>query len=178
MKPNIHFILSNGAGLHADDLKHLLDKSYESKPSDYGDFIVDKQLSGKRFQVYHNPKTGQVVYSHRGTASLQDWYHDFTHSLLNDTSNARFRYAAEAQKRAYEKYSQMPGVQQHITIGHSLGSKLSQHAATPDSEILTHNGLVTPYDLFKKSNPNQVDIRTKSDVVSVLNKNKKLISKL
>ena len=167
-----------GSGLHADDLKGLLNKSYEKTPTDYKDFVVDKELSGQRVQVYYNKKTNQVIVAHRGTAGIVDWLTDLRTSLFNDTSNKRFDYSKNQQKKAYEKYSALNPDVKFVTIGHSLGAKLAKHASDGKDEIITLNGLSTPFDALTKThnhNPNQLDIRTSYDIPSILNTNKNKI---
>ena len=48
-------------GIQSDDLQEILKKSYDSKPSDHGDYKIDHSLSGTRAQVYTNDKTGKVI---------------------------------------------------------------------------------------------------------------------
>ena len=162
--PHVFHTLS-GKGLPADILKNLLAKSYDKNLSDYKDFVVDKELSGQRVQVYKNHKTGQVVVAHRGTQGIHDWITDLRYGL-GDTSGARFKHSKKIQAAAENKY----GAHNVTTIGHSLGSQLAEKAGGNSKEIITLNKPVSPYDLLfgKKVADNQTDVKTAYDPVSVL----------
>jgi hypothetical protein len=110
-----------GGSLTAADLEHLLRKSYDSELSNHNDFHVDKDLSDKRVQVYHNPHTKQTVVAHRGTKDLSDWLTNVRYAL-GDESDHRFQHSKNIQQAAEGKY----GTQNLTTIGHSLGAKLDQ----------------------------------------------------
>lgn len=155
----------NGGSLQGDDLQNLLANSYNEELSDHNDFIVDKELSGRRVQVYHNPQTGQAVTVHRGTQGLKDWGTDLQ-LALGMKNNKRFKHAEKIQQKANEKY----GEQNMTTTGHSLGAYLAEHTGGNSKETITYNKPTTPLDIFnkKKFNKNQFDIRTSKDAVSFL----------
>jgi hypothetical protein len=162
---HIQYIIG-GKGLNGNDLTQLLYKSYEKTPVDHENFKVDPTLSGQRVKVYHNQDTNQVVIAHRGTSDLNDWYTNLRYSLLNDTSSKRFEHSKNIEQQARKKYG--PSVN-YISIGHSLGAKLAENTSDPNNEVITYNGATTPFDVYKqKTNDNQYNIRTDSDVVSVL----------
>lgn len=148
-----------GSGLAAQDLKELLNRSYNKTPSSYGQFIVDPSLSGRRVQVYRNAATGQVVVAHRGTEGIHDWLTDLRYGTLGAQDSARFQHSNRIQKLAEQKYG--PDI---ITIGHSLGGVLAE--ANGRGEVLTLN---KPAGFGSaKPNPRQVDIRSSMDPVSSL----------
>jgi hypothetical protein len=155
---------SNGKGLNVGDLKTILHKSYDKKQSNHNDFIIDRNLSGRRAQVYHNPKTNQVVISHRGTDSLQDWLTNLRVGLLNDKSSERFKHAKRIQDEAHKKY----GDKEYVTVGHSLGKNIAETVANKNDEVIGYNGYTTPYDLLKKENKKHHNVRTSKDVASAL----------
>lgn len=140
------------------DIQGLLAKSYEKKLSDFGDFQVDKSLSGGKVQVYYNPKTGQAVVVHRGSDGSKDW-------LVNDTGllvgyrGKRFRHAQEIQDKAEEKY----GAANVTTLGHSLGAKIAEEVGKKSKEVITLN---KPTVDTKKVSDKQFDIRASTDIVS------------
>jgi hypothetical protein len=157
--------VNKGKGLKTKDFKALLNKSYDSKISNHDDFIVDKDLSGKRVQVYHNPKNNQVVISHRGSQGIHDWINNIRVGLFNDKSSNRFKHSKNIQQQAYNKY----GLDnKYVTIGHSLGSNIAKTVSKPNDEVIGYNGYTTLYD---KPKNNQYDIRTNNDVASFLLKN-------
>lgn len=155
---------TKGGSLSAKDLKNLLNKSYDKKTSDYGDFKVDKSLSGQRVQVYHNPKTGQVVVAHRGTQGIHDIGNDIKYLFGSDLKDTkRYKHSENIQKKAEEKY----GKENISTIGHSLGAKLSE-VGKDTKEIINLNKATGIQDLGKKTPKNEYNVRTKLDPVSAL----------
>ena len=159
--------VSTGAGLEAPDFKRLLEKSYEPTIDDHNDFQVDRSLSGKRVQVYHNPTTNQTVVTHRGSQGIHDWITNYRYGVKDDTSSNRFKHSAKISKEALNKYGQS----EIIHIGHSLAKKLAEASAEPDQEVLGYNGASTVYDRFKKPRPNTTNVRNKDDIVSMLERN-------
>jgi hypothetical protein len=154
-----------GGKLTSTDLQYFLKKSYDKKHSNYKDFVLDKELTGQRVQVYYNPKTNQAVVVHRGTQGLNDWVTDARYAL-GDTSSTRFQHSANIQAKAEKKY----GATNVTSIGHSLGSQLAQKSSGKKvKEIITLNKPVNANDIIWHSVPqNQTDIRTSFDPVSVL----------
>jgi hypothetical protein len=151
----------HGGEINANNLQQLLKKSYAKKLDNYGDFIVDKQLSGQRVQVYHNPKTNQTVVSHRGTQGTKDVFTDIG-LAMGFKNNKRFKHAEKIQKQAENKY----GKNNVSTIGHSLGAAIAEKVGGKSKEIITYNKGATLFD--KPIQNNQTDIRTDRDVISFL----------
>jgi len=157
-------MIKQGGALSSKELQHFLSESYNKKHKDYKDFEFDKDLSGKKTQVYFNPKTGQSVVVHRGTATMTDWMTDAQYALGN-TNTKRFRHAQDIQRKAESKY----GGKNVSTIGHSLGAKASELVGQNSKEILTLNKPVTLRDvLYTKVPKMQTDIRTTYDPISLL----------
>ena len=154
-----------GGKLAAHDMSDLLAASYDKKIHDVGDFKIDRQLSGQRAQVYYNPKTGQAVVVHRGTAGMHDWITD-ARMLFGDKKSKRFKHGEKVQKEAEQKY----GKNIVTTIAHSLGSAIAERVGQDSHEVLTLNKPVTPKDLIKgkKVSDKQYDVRTAYDPVSIL----------
>jgi hypothetical protein len=153
-----------GGKLSASDLKNLLNASYEKTPSNVGDWVVDKSLSGQRAQVYQNSKTGQVVVAHRGSASIQDFGNDLKYVLGSDLKDTkRYKHAEKVQKEAEAKY----GADKVTTIGHSLGSLLDE-VGKNSHEIISLNKPIGLQDRGKDLLPNETAVRTERDPVSIL----------
>jgi hypothetical protein len=153
-----------GCGLPAGDLKELLSRSYNKKPSSFGDYKLDSQLSGQRGQVYYNEKLGKAVVVHRGTKGIQDMITDVRYTL-GDKSSKRFKKAKSIQEQANAKY----GKENVITAGHSLGSVLGETAVKgKDQELITLNKPVGLADIGKTIGKKQTDIKTTRDPVSFL----------
>ena len=161
-------IATTGNGLEVPDFKRLLEKSYEPTVDDYNDFLVDKELSGKRVQVYYNPNTKQTVVTHRGSQGIHDWINNFRYGVFNDTSSKRFKHSEKIARLAEQRYG---GDSEIINIGHSYGAKLANTVAKPDQEVLSYNGATTVYDRFKQPRKRTTHVRNQDDVVSVLANN-------
>ena len=156
--------MTKGGALSAKDLKTLLNKSYDKKPKDHGDWKVDKSLSGQRVQVYHNPKTNETVVAHRGTKGIHDIGNDIKYLFGSDLKDTkRYKHSENIQKLAEEKY----GSKNISTIGHSLGAKLSE-VGRNTKEIINLNKATGIQDLGKKTPENEYNVRTKLDPVSAL----------
>jgi hypothetical protein len=168
MKERIEYFYEhkNGGSLKAKDLRKFIKNSYENKLQDHEDYKVDKQLSGKRVQVYRNDNNNHTVITHRGTSGFQDILTD-AKMLLGFKNNNRFNHAKKIQKQAEEKYKDA----KITTIGHSLGKQLAADAMSnnPNSELITVNGAELPFNNSKRKT-NQTDIRSSADPVSILNK--------
>lgn len=162
----------NGGSLSSKDLENMLSGSYDKNLDDKDNFIIDKNLSGKRVKVYHNPDTGQTVVSHRGTANLKDWGTDIGMALGYEGGN-RFKQSKKVQRKAENKY----GTENLTTIGHSLGARMAEKYGQRGDEVITLNKPIIPRTFGNKISKNQYDIRTENDPVSALHllqKNKKM----
>jgi hypothetical protein len=153
-----------GGSLTAQETKDLLNSSYNKKNKDYGDYKIDKSLSGKRTKVYYNEKENKPVVVHRGTASIQDIGTDI--GLAFGHRGKRFNHAKKIQKKAEKKY----GTENLHTLGHSLGGIVAEEVGGNSKNIITLNKAVTPLELNRKNGKNQTDIKTSNDPVSMLNK--------
>ncbi|QIG59349.1 hypothetical protein [Dishui Lake virophage 2] len=155
-----------GGKLSLGNLKGLLNKSYDSKkPKNYQEFEVDKELSGQRVQVYKNPKTGQVIVSHRGTQGIHDIGNDLKYALGMDLSKTkRFKHAEDIQRKAEAKY----GAENISTIGHSLGAKIARDVGQNTKEVIQLNPAYNIPDAKKKTSEKTHTIRTQYDPVSFL----------
>lgn len=156
-----------GGSLKSNDLKLLLNASYDKKLNDVKDFKVDKKLSGQRVKVFRNDKTGQTVVSHRGTnGKIHDLITD-GHLLFDNLKNTnRFKHSKKIHQKAVDKY----GRDGLISIGHSLSGQLAEKTAKGKNEVITLNKPVIPADIIKnrRVSKNQTDIRTSGDAVSLL----------
>jgi hypothetical protein len=153
-----------GGSLTALETKDLLNSSYNKKNKDYGEYKIDKNLSGKRTKVYFNEKENKPVVVHRGTASIQDVGTDI--GLAFGHRGKRFAHAKKIQKKAEKKY----GTDNLHTLGHSLGGIVAEEVGGKSKNVITLNKAVTPWELNRKNGPNQTDIKTSNDPVSMLNK--------
>jgi hypothetical protein len=160
----LHNYSVHGGKLKVKDIKHFLQKSYDKNLENHNGYNVDKELSGKRVQVYHNPNENHTVVVHKGTDSIHDWITDLKMGFGNKNTT-RFKHSKKIQNQAENKYINS----KLSTLGHSLGSKLAEESSkNPNNEIITLNNPTLLSDLVKKPKQNQYDIRTKLDPVSIL----------
>lgn len=156
----------SGGDLTPNELADLLKKSYSSSIDNVGDLDVDRELSDKASQVYHNPKTNENVIVHTGSNNVGDWISNLGYAIGIEPS---FEHRRETQKRAEEKYGD-----NLTTIGHSRGALGAEKIAKPNSKVITYNKPTNFTDwinsFFGKTNtnPNQTDIVSKHDIVSAL----------
>lgn len=158
------FYTFTGAGLKMSTLKNMLSNSYSRKNNNIDGYEVDKQLSGERVQVHHNPTTNHTVVTHRGTASANDWITN-ARLLLGDKNSERFKHSKRISEEAHKKYEGS----QFTQIGHSLGSELARESNKKhNDETLTLNRAFTPKMLMEKQKDNEHHIRSQYDPISIL----------
>jgi hypothetical protein len=159
-KSNLH-----GGKVLVNDLYSMIKNGYTENKNDYiNGYEMDKDLSGNRAQVYHNPETNHTVVSHRGTQGMQDYITDLCYALVNDKHSKRFQHAKDIQQQAENKY----GADNVTSIGHSLAKALANEAGQNSKEIIMLNGATTPYNLFDKQKSNEYHVRTELDPISLL----------
>ena len=149
--------------MNYNQLKTVLSSTYKDNKTAQKDlkgkgFTLDKDLSGKRAKVFVDDKTGQAYVAHRGTNSIQDVFTD-AGLLFGIKDGKRIRHAKQVRQQAQEKYGSIN------SLGHSLGGYLAENSGNKNGTVITYNkasiGEV-------KENPNQFDIRTQRDLVSIL----------
>lgn len=154
-----------GGKIAVKNIKGLLKKSYSDDLGDYNDYILDKELSDPRVQVYKKKGTNEAAVVHRGTKGLNDYLTDLQLTLGFDISNTeRAKHSKKIQKEAEHKY----GKTNISTLGHSLGSKLASDVGQDSKEIININKAVAPQDLYKKQSDKEFNIRSSGDPVSAL----------
>ncbi len=158
------FEKDEGAGLPASDIKNLLNKSYDKNPESYGDYEVDKSLSGQRVQVYYNPLIKKAIVVHRGTASIQDWGTNLW--MAFGIKGKRYNQAKKIQNAAEAKY----GKKNVITMGHSQGGRWAELLGRDTGEVITLNKPTLPLDILTRDKvpKNQTDVKASRDPVSLL----------
>jgi len=143
------------------EARSFLKQSYNKNLANVGTFEVDKSLSGKRVQVYHDKNSNSTKIVHTGTNSLSDWITNSRY-LMGNTSGKRFQHADKIQRQAEAKY----GTDKTETLGHSIGAKLSEQVGGRSQYVTTLNKPVAPIDFGKKIKKNQTDYKTTLDPVS------------
>ncbi len=109
-------ILIQGKALSSRTLKQALTNSYGAKRTKEGfdGYQPASNLTDTEAQVYYNPKTQQVIVSHRGTQGFGDVFQDVAYATTG-YKGRRFKKAERVQKQA----ERMFGSQNVSTVGHS-----------------------------------------------------------
>jgi hypothetical protein len=153
-----------GRGLNTADIQSFIQNGYHDRELDrVGDFELDKDLSTKKAQVYHNPTTGEVVVNNRGTkkTSLADWSNNLQYIMGGYEDTERMKQAERVQKQAIKKYGKVD-----INVGHSQGGIITRNL---NKQGLTKEVInVNPATIFEKQKKNETVIRSSGDVVSAL----------
>jgi len=150
--------------MKVQNLKKIFKSSYSRTDPNLEGYVKNKQLSGKRAQVYYNPKTNEAIVSHRGSQGIRDWVKTNPAMALGYEGGARFKHAQKIQNKAEKLY----GRENVTTVGHSLGGRLAEKVGQNSGKIITYNKAVTPRSLLTPTSFKQTDVRTKNDVVSSL----------
>jgi hypothetical protein len=156
---------AKGGSLSSTSLKGLLEASYDGRSS-VGDFKIDKSLSTVNTKVYHDSKTGQTVVAHKGTVGASDWLNNATYALGGRQAykmTTRYRDAEKVQRKAEARY----GKKTITTIGHSQGGLQAELLGSDTKETITLDKATRPFG--NKRSKNQIDVSSKTDVVSSLN---------
>ncbi|RZK22234.1 MAG: hypothetical protein EOO43_09855 [Flavobacterium sp.] len=156
-----------GGKINVKTLKSMISNGYSRKPKDkdtIDGYVLDKELSGERAQVYHNPETNHLVVNHRGTQGLHDVITDIR-LMFGDKSNKRFQHGKTITDKALKKYDT-----DYVTMtGHSLGASVAKEANKEHGkETIVVNPAVVPTDLTTKQRKNDTIIRSTLDPISML----------
>jgi len=163
-QPDTIDYFSIGGKIKVNTFKKVLQNGYKNDTSNIDGYEIDKSLSGKRSQVYHNKEKNHTIINHRGTQGIHDLYTD-VQLMFNNTNNKRFDHGKKITDEAIKKYNNSD-----ITVtGHSLGHAIAQEANKKhDKELVTLNGAITPNDLIRRQKDNEFVVRSNYDPVSML----------
>jgi len=160
--------VSFGNGLHAKDLKHFVNASYEKKgtaPIDINGYQLDKDLSNGQAKVYHNPHTKHTVVANRGTqGTLQDWANNLAYTMGMYDNTGRYKNALRTQDEAIKKYGKVD-----TNVGHSQSGIITRklNALGKTGEVIN----VNPASLGEKQRENETVVRSGFDPVSIFQPN-------
>ena len=147
-------------------LRRFMKSGYESNPPDEIDgYILDKSISHSTANVYYNPEKNEAIINHRGSQGMFDWLYNSAYMYGGEDYyklTPRYYEAKKAQEATEKKY----GNQNTITIGHSAGGLLSELLGKNSKQIITLNKATRPVFFPKIKHKNQLDIRSKCDIVS------------
>ena len=148
--------------MNFEQLRNIMKSSYEDnnkaekRLKDSG-YTLDKSLSGNRAKVFVDDN-GDAFIVHRGTNTIQDVFTDVG-LLFGKKNSNQLKHAKHVRKQAEEKYGTVN------SIGHSLGGFLAENSGNKTGKVITYNKASVGQ---KTNNPNQIDIRTKYDIPSIL----------
>tara|TARA_R110002167_G_scaffold99886_3_gene261248 strand:+ start:1056 stop:1784 length:729 start_codon:yes stop_codon:yes gene_type:complete len=160
----------NGSGLSAAKVKHMTESAYKKNKDvkNIGNFKLDKSLSTSEGKVFVNDIKKEISVSNRGTAgTVKDWVNNLAPLVGQYKNTDRYKRAKAIQKNVIAKY---PGYK-IINVGHSQGAQITKQL---NKDKLTNEIInVNPYSLGEKKAKNETTIKSKLDLVSILDKKKK-----
>jgi len=167
-KKRAHFyinILENsklkGGKVSVKHLQKFFTNSYSKNPEQNIDnYLLDEALTNDTAKVYHDPKTGHAVITHRGTSGASDWLNNAAYATGLYKYTNRYKKGLASQKATENKYGQ----KNVSTLGHSQGAVLSRHLGKNSKEIINLN----PAYINEKPAQNEYNIKSSRDVVSAL----------
>ncbi len=124
---------------------------------------LDKQLSNANHKVFYDKERNPTVV-YRGSKNENDAMTDGLLAIGLEKYSTRFRESKDLMNDVNKKYKN----KFVSSYGHSLGGSLAEYANA--NKVITVNKGVGLSGIGKKIRPNQTDIRTDSDLVSVLSK--------
>lgn len=150
-------------------IKRALKQSYH--PNQHGqlkDWMQDKELSGKRAQVYTSPRSNHVLVVHRGSQGPTDWLRtnpQLAFGRLPKTQ--RGQHAIKITKAAVAKY---PDAENVTVAGHSLGGALARETGKRVKgvdNVITVNS-AGPLFMPRRRLDKEVEYRSAFDPVSLV----------
>lgn len=148
------------------NIKTILQASYKPQREAEADleklgYKYDPQMSTMENKVFYDPKTNKPYIAYRGSVTVKDWIGNAKLGLGFKDKDAEKRIQLADQVK--NKYNQAPDV-----FGHSRGGYLAEIAGQKTGgKVTTFNKATLPTDIFKTIRPEQTDIRTSKDIVSL-----------
>lgn len=157
-----------GNGMNANLLKEFIDLSYKGNTSIApAGYSIDTPLSDSRVKVYTKNNSKDVIVTHRGSVSMDDWIDNATYMFRGKTKGTKtYNLHRERHKKAVDKY----GAKNIIALGHSRAGLYIQelNKEFPMKEIISYNKASGFFDIGKTNADNQTDVRVGNDIVSLL----------
>lgn len=153
--------------MEENNIKEILKASYKPQNEASMDlerlgYKYDPELSSMDSKVFYDPKTNKPHIAYRGSVRLIDDWLDNINLGLGGKSKAT-EEAVGLAKQVKDKYGQAPD-----TYGHSRGGYKAEKAGEAvGGKTYTYNKATLPSDIFKSIRPDQTDVRTKGDIVSL-----------
>lgn len=156
----------------ADELKQLLNASYDNKKYDIERFIIDKELSSGRVKAYTLNDSDDVIVVHRGSNDFKDWADNRTWLRLNLIEKSQtYKIHLERHMKIVNKY----GADKITVMGHSRGGLYASllYKKKLAKQVINYNKPVNLYDISKNliynqpQDENSTIIRTSRDLASI-----------
>jgi hypothetical protein len=138
------------------DASYLTNKKAEKKLANHG-YTLDKKLSNRESKVFTD-KQGNATIAYRGTQNIKDGKTDALIMMGMGKNTKRLNDTKKKAKKVEAKYGKANAV------GHSLGGYLAENSGVKGN-VVTYNKLALG---GRNNNDNQTDVRTVSDIVSIL----------
>jgi len=149
-----------------NNLKKILKASYKPQAEASADieklgYKYDPELSTMENKVFYDPKTGKASIAYRGSTTSKDWIANLKQAIgFTDKEGEKRIQLADQVKKKYESIDTI--------YGHSRGGLIAEKAGDrTGAKVITYNKATLPEDIFKSVRPEQTDIRTKGDIVSL-----------
>ena len=146
--------------------KTILESSYK-KQSDFQHDVgqlgyeYDPELSSMENKVFYDPKTKKASIAYRGSTTAKDWLGNAILALgFKDPEVERRVQLADKVKAKYGEIDTIYGHSRGALVGEKAGERTG-------AKVITYNKAVLPTDVFKTIRPEQTDIRTNKDIVSL-----------
>lgn len=124
-------------------------------------YSYDPELSTMENKVFINNETGKPSIAYRGSTTAKDWVGNLKLGLGFKDPEAEKRIQLADKVKA--KYGDIDTI-----YGHSRGGLLAEQAGErTGGKVITYNKATLPTDVFKTIRPEQTDVRTSRDVVSL-----------
>jgi hypothetical protein len=153
--------------MEENNLKAILDASYKPQVEAEKDleklgYKYDPELSSMDSKVFYDPKTNKPHIAYRGSVRvIDDWLDNIALGLGHKSKSVE--ESVGLAKQVQDKYGQAPD-----TYGHSRGGYKAEKAGEAvGGKTYTYNKATLPTDIFKSIRPEQTDVRTKGDIVSL-----------
>jgi hypothetical protein len=125
-------------------------------------YKYDYELSNMENKVFYNPDTQQSHIAYRGSTRVKDWVGNAKLGLGLKDKDVEDRVNLAGKVK--ETYGTAP-----TTYGHSRAGLISERAGEKyGGKSYTFNKAAVPTDVLKTIRPEQTDIRTEKDIVSLL----------
>ena len=154
--------------ISANEVKDLIESGYsrtgdaEKLGKKYG-LTLDKSLSNANHKIFIDKERNPTVV-YRGSKNENDAMTDGLLAIGLEKYSTRFRESKDLLNDIRKKYNNKPVT----SLGHSLGGSLAEYVGA--DKVVTVNKGVGISGIGKQLKANQTDIRTDSDLVSILSK--------